>query len=172
MLSKALKQLALAAAFALSATPAFNAAMAADLRIGMSADITSMDPHAVNLNPNNNIGWHVFDALVNVDRDARIVPGLAESWRAVDPTKLDLPSLVVVPAKDRIVPPDSALALGPLIPGADMLRPPQGHIAMTVGAGSWEKLSGTTAAASEAGVVEFVVEVDGSAGNVYTDDWS
>jgi peptide/nickel transport system substrate-binding protein len=45
-----------------------------------------MDPHAVNLNPNNNIGWHVFDALVNVDRDARIVPGLAESWRAVDPT--------------------------------------------------------------------------------------
>jgi len=45
-----------------------------------------MDPHAVNLQPNSNIAWHVFDCLVHVDRDARIVPGLAESWRAVDPT--------------------------------------------------------------------------------------
>lgn len=43
---------------------------------------------------------------------------------------------------------------------------------MTGGANAWEELSGTTAAASEDGVVEFVVEVDGSAGNVYTDDWS
>lgn len=43
---------------------------------------------------------------------------------------------------------------------------------MTVGSATWEQLTGTTAAASEAGVVEFAVEVDGSAGNVYTDDWS
>jgi peptide/nickel transport system substrate-binding protein len=57
---------------------------AADLRIGLAADVTSMDPHAVNITPNNNIGWHVFDALVHVDEDARIVPGLAESWRALD----------------------------------------------------------------------------------------
>jgi peptide/nickel transport system substrate-binding protein len=62
------------------------AAHAADLRIGMASDVTSMDPHAVNITPNNNIGWHVFDALVHVDRDARIVPGLAESWRALDAT--------------------------------------------------------------------------------------
>lgn len=59
---------------------------AADLRIGMAADITSMDPHSVNISPNNNVGWHVFDALVHVDADARIVPGLAESWKAVGPT--------------------------------------------------------------------------------------
>jgi len=64
----------------LAAMAVAGSALAADLRIGVAADITSMDPHAVNLNPNNNIGWHVFDALVNVDRDARIVPGLAESW--------------------------------------------------------------------------------------------
>lgn len=43
---------------------------------------------------------------------------------------------------------------------------------MTVAADTWEQLTGTTAAASENGVVEFVVEVDGSVGNVYTDDWS
>ncbi len=65
--------------------------------------------------------------------------------RAVDPARLDLPTLVIVPARDRIVPPDSALALGSLIPGADILRPPQGHIAMTVGAGRevdvWEPMA-------------------------------
>jgi polyhydroxyalkanoate synthase len=66
--------------------------------------------------------------------------------RRVDPTKADLPSLVVVPHRDRIVPPDSALALSALIPKAEVLRPPQGHIAMTVGAGCekdvWEPLAG------------------------------
>ena len=72
--------------FALLGALALNAVQAADLRIGMAADITSMDPHAVNITPNNNIGWHVFDALVHVDADARIVPGLAQSWRAVDGT--------------------------------------------------------------------------------------
>ncbi len=63
-----------------------GSALAADLRIGLAADVTSMDPHAVNITPNNNIGWHVFDALVHIDQDARIVPGLAESWRALDGT--------------------------------------------------------------------------------------
>jgi peptide/nickel transport system substrate-binding protein len=59
---------------------------AQELRIGMAADVTSMDPHAVNIAPNNQIGWHVFDALVNVDADVGLIPGLALSWRAVDPT--------------------------------------------------------------------------------------
>jgi len=31
--------------------------------IGLAADVTSMDPHFLNLQPNVNIGWHVFDAL-------------------------------------------------------------------------------------------------------------
>jgi peptide/nickel transport system substrate-binding protein len=59
---------------------------AAELRIGMSADITSIDPHFVNITPNNNVAWHVFEALTHVDENARIVPGLAESWRALDGT--------------------------------------------------------------------------------------
>src|SRR5499426_4553598 len=62
------------------------AACAADLRIGLSADVTSIDPHFVNITPNNNVAWHVFEALTHVDEDARLVPGLAESWRAVDAT--------------------------------------------------------------------------------------
>ena len=76
----------LAAVLAVLTMAAAPFAGAADLRIGMAADVTSMDPHAVNLQPNNNIGWHVFDALVHVNADARIIPGLALSWHAVDPT--------------------------------------------------------------------------------------
>src|SRR5712692_7231529 len=58
----------------------------ADLRIGLAADVTSMDPHFLNIAPNINIAWHVFDALTHVDEDARLIPGLAVSWRAIDAT--------------------------------------------------------------------------------------
>jgi hypothetical protein len=44
---------------------------------------------------------------------------------------------------------------------------------MTGPAGTWEQLSGTvTPAAEEDGAYEACVEVDGSAGNVYVDDWA
>jgi len=58
---------------------------AAELRVGLAADVTSMDPHFLNLQPNANIAWHVFDALTHVDEDARLIPGLAVSWRAINP---------------------------------------------------------------------------------------
>jgi peptide/nickel transport system substrate-binding protein len=69
---------------AFAATP--QRAHAADLRIGLAADVTSLDPHFHNIGPNNLVGWHVFDALTRVDENARLVPGLAQSWRAVDAT--------------------------------------------------------------------------------------
>jgi polyhydroxyalkanoate synthase subunit PhaC len=60
------------------------------------------------------------------------------TWRlrdvAIKPARLDLPTLVVVPAQDRIVPPASAAALAQAIKGADVLQPPLGHIGMVVGA--------------------------------------
>src|SRR5688572_3463883 len=59
-------------------------AHAADLAIGLGADVTSMDPHAVNLLPNNNIAEHVYDKLVHGDTRQRLIPGLAESWRTID----------------------------------------------------------------------------------------
>jgi len=61
-------------------------APAAELTIAVSADVTSLDPHYLASQPNVNIGWHVFDALTHVDERARLIPGLASSWRAVDPT--------------------------------------------------------------------------------------
>ena len=47
--------LALATAAACIFSPAV---LAQEIRIGMGADITSVDPHFVNLFPNNNIAWH------------------------------------------------------------------------------------------------------------------
>ena len=73
-----------ALAAAISLFPLYS--VGAELRIGVSADITSLDPHHTNIAPNNNALWHMFEALTHVNADARLVPGLAESWRAVDGT--------------------------------------------------------------------------------------
>jgi polyhydroxyalkanoate synthase subunit PhaC len=66
------------------------------------------------------------------------------TWRiagaAVMPSKLTLPALVVVPARDRIVPPASASALADALPGASRLAPPLGHIGMIVGRQAEERL--------------------------------
>ncbi len=59
-------------------------ARAADLSIGLGADVTSLDPHYHNLTPNNNVAEHMFDTLVGKDARSRLRPGLAESWRAID----------------------------------------------------------------------------------------
>ena len=57
---------------------------AADISIGLGADVTSIDPHYHNLTPNSNIAEHIFETLVTKDARSRLKPALAESWRAVD----------------------------------------------------------------------------------------
>jgi peptide/nickel transport system substrate-binding protein len=54
------------------------------LKIAVAADITSMDPHFFNLFPNNNIAEHVFDKLVQMDPDSKMIPGIATSWKTID----------------------------------------------------------------------------------------
>ncbi|HXX83769.1 MAG TPA: ABC transporter substrate-binding protein [Casimicrobiaceae bacterium] len=68
----------LAAAFAANAS-------AAELTIGIGADVTAIDPHYHNVTPNNNVAAHIFDYLVLRDERERPIPGLAESWKAIDP---------------------------------------------------------------------------------------
>jgi len=57
-------------------------------------------------------------------------------WRvggqAVRPENLRAPALVVLPRRDRIVPPHSAMPLAAAIPQAEVLRPSFGHIGMMV----------------------------------------
>ncbi|MEO7157901.1 MAG: ABC transporter substrate-binding protein [Vicinamibacterales bacterium] len=78
----ALAAVLLTSAFALTSP----AAAAADLKIAVAADITSMDPHFFNLFPNNNMAEHIFDKLVQMDPDSKMIPGLATSWKTIDPT--------------------------------------------------------------------------------------
>jgi polyhydroxyalkanoate synthase len=52
--------------------------------------------------------------------------------RPVRPSEVTMPSLVVLPSRDRIVPPLSAEPLATAIPGATILRPLFGHIGMMV----------------------------------------
>ncbi len=53
--------------------------------------------------------------------------------RTVDPGTLDIPVLVALPARDRIVPPDSARSLADRIPHATRIEPNAGHVGMVAG---------------------------------------
>ena len=53
--------------------------------------------------------------------------------KAVNPDELDLPALVVVPERDRIVPPASAGVLADALPRAERLTLASGHVGMIVG---------------------------------------
>ena len=51
----------------------------------------------------------------------------------VDPGRLAMPTFVAAPGRDRIVPPEAALPLARLIPGAVLHQPRAGHIGMVAG---------------------------------------
>jgi peptide/nickel transport system substrate-binding protein len=83
-------------------TPLYRAALAAllalapmhaaaqELVVGLSTPVTTVDPHFHNLTPNNSLAKHVFETLVHQDEQQALKPGLAESWRAVDPTTWEI----------------------------------------------------------------------------------
>ena len=62
---------------------------------------------------------------------------LAGNWQvagqAIDPAQIPVPTLVVAPANDTLVPQASAAALAKALPNATLLAPPLGHIGMAVG---------------------------------------
>ena len=62
------------------------------------------------------------------------------------PAALDMPCFVAVPARDRIVPPESARPLAAAISGAVLHAPAAGHIGMAAGSGAeaalWRPLLG------------------------------
>jgi poly(3-hydroxyalkanoate) synthetase len=70
-------------------------------------------------------GWYGANAP---GRGCWTVAGLA-----VTPAALDLPCFVAVPARDRIVPPESARPLAAQIRGAVLHEPAAGHIGMVAG---------------------------------------
>ncbi|HLY58113.1 MAG TPA: alpha/beta fold hydrolase [Stellaceae bacterium] len=56
--------------------------------------------------------------------------------RAVLPERFAKPALVVLPARDRLVPPASATALAARLPRVEVLKPDLGHIGIVTGGGA------------------------------------
>jgi peptide/nickel transport system substrate-binding protein len=60
--------------------------LAQELKIGLAAEPSAMDPHFHNLSPNNAMLSHIFERLVETDPQNKLVPGLAESWKTINDT--------------------------------------------------------------------------------------
>lgn len=50
-----------------------------------SATVTSVDPHFYTATPNLEVSKQIFEGLTQSDAEGHVVPGLAESWRLMDP---------------------------------------------------------------------------------------
>jgi peptide/nickel transport system substrate-binding protein len=77
---------AILAAVSAFAVGAAGPAKAQNLTMAVGAQITSLDPHYHALSPNFAVATMIFDTLTQFDADARMEPGLAESWKVVSPT--------------------------------------------------------------------------------------
>jgi peptide/nickel transport system substrate-binding protein len=64
---------------------AAGAVSAAELRIGRANEPQSMDPQFARTGNNQMTAMHIFDRLVVNDENIRTTPGLAASWRNIDP---------------------------------------------------------------------------------------
>jgi polyhydroxyalkanoate synthase len=60
--------------------------------------------------------------------------------RPVDPRYIKIPSLIVAPKQDYIVPNACAKALANTLANAEILEPDAGHVGMVVGSKSQEQL--------------------------------
>jgi peptide/nickel transport system substrate-binding protein len=60
---------------------------AQELRLGVSAEITSADPHFQSASANNALWRHVYEPLVGLSDTGESVPALAASWRLLSPTE-------------------------------------------------------------------------------------
>lgn len=65
------------------------AGMAQTLTVAQGADVTSLDPHGQNDQPSSRVRRHIYETLVVQNERLELVPGLAESWRQVNPTTFE-----------------------------------------------------------------------------------
>lgn len=72
---------------ALILTCAASPLAAQELRLGVSAEITSADPHFQSASANNALWRHVYEPLVGLSDTGESMPALAASWRLLSPTE-------------------------------------------------------------------------------------
>ncbi|WP_298932911.1 ABC transporter substrate-binding protein [uncultured Ramlibacter sp.] len=76
----------LTAAAAVALGAASFAGHAATLRVGNQGDALSMDPHSLNESLQLSVTENVYEPLVVRNRDYKLAPALAASWKATSPT--------------------------------------------------------------------------------------
>ncbi|MGD9845575.1 MAG: ABC transporter substrate-binding protein, partial [Variibacter sp.] len=74
---------ALVAALLVGLSPA----NAVTLRYGFQGDLKSLDPYSLNETFTLGALGNVYEGLTKRDKDLKIIPGLAESWEIVEPTR-------------------------------------------------------------------------------------
>jgi peptide/nickel transport system substrate-binding protein len=84
------KQIVLGIAAAGALATAGAQASDGELKIGLSAEPSAIDPHFHNLTPNNSLLKHIFDRLTDQDENQAVQPGLAVSWRTLDESTWEL----------------------------------------------------------------------------------
>ena len=63
-----------------AATPAVSA----DLRLGLTVEPDTIDPHYHNFGGNKGLMPNLFETLTSIDANDKLQPGLAVSWHLVD----------------------------------------------------------------------------------------
>src|SRR5690606_8763335 len=53
-------------------------------------EATSIDPHFHNVGQNNALRRHIFESLIATDANQKLLPALAESWKAIDDTTWEI----------------------------------------------------------------------------------
>jgi peptide/nickel transport system substrate-binding protein len=81
-----LMRLVIAVTTALAGAAFIPPVSASEIKVGLAAPPSAMDPHFHNLTPNNSLLSHIYDRLVHQDPNQALIPGLAESWKAVNDT--------------------------------------------------------------------------------------
>lgn len=74
------------AALALALSLATGGAQAQELKIGLSSNPAAIDPHFFNNDAISALCSHIYEPLVAIDADGKLVPALAVAWRAINDT--------------------------------------------------------------------------------------
>jgi len=59
---------------------------AAELKVGLSTEVDSLDPHYDYEISDVAMHFHLYDALILTDEKQRLIPGLATAWRPINDT--------------------------------------------------------------------------------------
>src|SRR4029079_9443122 len=80
-----LKTVFLTVAFAVGLV--VSQASATTFKFAFQGDLKSLDPYSLNETFTHGVLGNVFEGLTKRDKDLKIIPGLAESWEVVEPTR-------------------------------------------------------------------------------------